>query len=49
MTNIEVFMQTLPIIGASLLGIFGVTAFMILTVYLLQAIGNIFTGGKRPD
>ena len=40
MTNVEVFLQTLPIIGTSLVGIFGVTLFMILIVYLLNLISN---------
>lgn len=34
--NIKVFLDTLPIIGISLVGIFGVTAFIILVVKLLN-------------
>ena len=36
MTNIETFLKALPIIGISLAGIFGVTAFIILVVHLLN-------------
>jgi len=39
-SNIDVFLETLPIIGISLLGIFGVTAFIILTVHLLNKGAN---------
>ena len=39
-SNIKVFLETLPIIGICLLGIFGVTAFIIGVVYLL----NKFSG-----
>ena len=36
LSNISVFLETLPIIGTSLVGIFGVTAFIILVVYVLN-------------
>ena len=35
-SNVKVFVESLPIIGMSLLGIFGVTAFIIGVVYLLN-------------
>ena len=38
--NISVFLETLPIIGISLVGIFGVTAFIILVVHLLNRGAN---------
>lgn len=40
MTNWEVFLETLPIIGTSLVGIFGVTAVIILIVILLNKGAN---------
>lgn len=36
LSNIETFLKALPIIGICILGIFGVTAFIILTVRLLN-------------
>jgi hypothetical protein len=39
-SNISVFLETLPIIGICLLGIFGVTAFIILVVKLLNKGAN---------
>ena len=36
LSNIGVFLETLPIIGISLVGIFGVTGFIILVVHLLN-------------
>ena len=36
LSNTETFLKALPIIGICLLGIFGVTAFIILTVRLLN-------------
>ena len=39
-SNIKVFLETLPIIGTCLLGIFGVTAFIIGVVYLLNKGAN---------
>ncbi len=36
LSNFETFMEALPIIGICILGIFGVTAFIILTVRLLN-------------
>ncbi len=36
MENFKAFLETLPIIGISLAGIFGVTAFIILVVHLLN-------------
>lgn len=44
MNNIQVFLQTLPIIGTSLVGIFGVTLFMILIVHLLNYASNYGIG-----
>lgn len=40
LSNIGVFLETLPIIGISLAGIFGVTAFIILVVHLLNKGAN---------
>lgn len=40
LSNISVFLETLPIIGICLVGIFGVTAFIILIVYLLNKGAN---------
>ena len=36
LSSVSVFLETLPIIGISLVGIFGVTAFIILVVHLLN-------------
>ncbi len=36
MKNLKAFVDVLPTIGISLAGIFGVTAFIILVVYLLN-------------
>lgn len=47
MTNWEVFLQTLPIIGTSLVGIFGTIGAMILIVYLLNKGGNYIEGIKE--
>lgn len=41
--NINGFLETLPIMGKGLLGIFIVTAFLILVIYLL----NTFTKEKN--
>ncbi|MEG1426935.1 MAG: hypothetical protein RSC76_04530 [Oscillospiraceae bacterium] len=43
--NVELFLQTLPIMGKGMLGIFAVTAIIILTIYLL----NKFTSGKKKE
>ena len=37
MTNIEVFMQTLPVMGMGMLGIFIVTAIVVLCIKALNA------------
>ena len=49
LSNISVFLETLPIIGISLVGIFGVTAFIILVVYLLNAFANRLEERKNGD
>ena len=47
LSNFSVFLETLPIIGISLVGIFGVTAFIILMVYLLNKGANWFEERKN--
>lgn len=46
-SNIQVFLETLPIIGISIAGIFGVTAFIILVVHLLNKGANWFEQRKN--
>ena len=46
--NFQYFLNTLPIIGVSLIGIFGVTAFIILVVYLLNKFANWLDGISAP-
>ena len=46
MTNWEAFLQTLPIIGSCLVGIFGTIAVMIAIVYLLNKVSNSLSNRK---
>ena len=47
LSNISVFLETLPIIGICLLGIFGVTGFIILVVHLLNKMANKIEERKK--
>ena len=49
MTNLETFLQTLPIIGTSLAGIFGVTALIIFIVYLLNKMANSIERARNEN
>ena len=48
-SNVDVFVDTLPIIGISLVGIFGVTAFIILVVHLLNKGANWLENRKNNN
>ena len=48
-SNIKVFLETLPIIGISVLGIFGVTAFIIGVVHLLNKGANWLEARKNNN
>jgi len=49
MTNWEVFLSTLPIIGTSLVGIFGVTLTIILIVILLNKGANALDDARSKS
>ncbi len=47
MMNFEGFLETLPIIGTSLVGIFGVIGAMILIVFFLNKCANYFEDSRE--
>ena len=49
MLNWEGFLQTLPIIGSCLVGIFGTIAVMIAIVYLLNKVSNAAANREKND
>lgn len=49
LNRISVFLETLPIIGICLLGIFGVTGFIILVVKLLNKFSTWLESRKNGD
>ncbi len=49
MTNWELFLQTLPIIGQCLIGIFASIAFIILVIYALNYVVNKFEEKKNAS
>jgi len=49
MTNWEAFLQTLPIIGNCLIGIFGTIGVMIVIVYLLNKVSNAMAERKNKS
>ncbi len=42
-------LETLPTIGTSLIGIFGVIGFIILSVYLLNKLSDVIDSRKSKD
>ena len=49
MSSWEAFVQTLPIIGSCLVGIFGTIGVMIVIVYLLNKVSNSLASRKSKD